>query len=216
MNRLRIFRAARLIACRLAVCAGAFLLAMPAWAQSKVVLVEEHWELQIAEPGADSSAPQVSMVMSATGDSDNEFFVFNINHHSTPQYAPGGMQVQMWDSDGLVEDQSGYESGTLSLANEVITWVQRLTVDEGQLTFGIHNGSSETWGGFGGWDLQISTPTSLTGLNAYRPAVSLTESQVSYAENRVSSLVLKKLVWHTDDGQVFEQNAPIPLDTTLD
>jgi hypothetical protein len=52
-------------------------------------------------------------------------------------------------------------------------------------------------------------------LNSYRPAVSLGESQVSYAENRVGSLVLTKLVWVTEDGTVHEQNAPIPIDTTV-
>jgi hypothetical protein len=39
---------------------------------------------------------------------------------------------------------------------------------------------------------------------------------VGYAENRVVSLVLTKLVWVTEDGQVHEQNAPIPVDTSLD
>jgi hypothetical protein len=46
--------------------------------------------------------------------------------------------------------------------------------------------------------------------------VSITESQVGYAENRVTSLVLKKLVWVLEDGTVHEQNAPIPVDTSLD
>ena len=61
-----------------------------------------------------------------------------------------------------------------------------------------------------------ASPRLTNALNTYRPAVSLTESQVGYAENRVVSLVLKKLVWTTEDGQVHEQNAPIPIDTSLD
>jgi hypothetical protein len=56
----------------------------------------------------------------------------------------------------------------------------------------------------------------LSSLNGYRPAVSLSESQVGFAENRVNSLVLKKLVWKTDDGQTHEQNAPIPIDTSFE
>jgi hypothetical protein len=78
------------------------------------------------------------------------------------------------------------------------------------------DGTSETWGTFGGHDLTVSTPSTLTGLNSYLPAVSLNESGVGYAENRVVSLVLKKLVWVTEDGVVHEQNAPIPIDTSLD
>ena len=199
-------------------CGLAVLFAAQARAQTIVTMVEEHWELQIAEPDAERSAPQTSMVMSPTADSEDVFFMFTLNHHniSATGYEPGGMQVQHWDSDDLVDDRAAHEHGTLDNAEEVITWVQRIELNNGQLKFGIHNGASQTWGSFGGNDLTLSTPSTLTGLNAYRPAVSLTESQVGYAENRVTSLVLKKLVWVTDDGQVHEQNAPIPIDTSLD
>ena len=41
----------------------------PVLAESnRVISVEEHWELQLAEPDADRSAPQTTMVMSPTGD----------------------------------------------------------------------------------------------------------------------------------------------------
>jgi hypothetical protein len=190
--------------------------AMPAAAQLQVNLVEEHWELRIGEPDSDVSAPQMNMVMSPTADSDGVFFLFNINHRSAPGYEPGGMQVQLWDNTDLLEFSTGNESGALAYSEEVVSWVQRLELQDGQLTFGIHDGSSETWGSFGGSDLELSTPTTLTGLNAYRPAVSLTESQVGYAENRVVSLVLTKLVWKTSDGETHVQTAPIPLDTSLD
>jgi hypothetical protein len=212
----RLTRTFSLAAWRAACCCTAILCAAPAWAQSKVVLVEEHWELRIADPDSSRSAPQTNMVMSPTGNSDALYFMFTINHQSAPEYQPGGMQVQLWDNEDLIDNRAANESGTLHHAAEVVTWVQRLTLNDGQLTFGIHNGVSETWGSFGGSDMTLSTPSSLTGLNAYLPAVSLTESQVGYAENRVESLVLKKLVWATDDGQVHEQNAPIPIDTSLD
>jgi hypothetical protein len=91
-----------------------------------------------------------------------------------------------------------------------------MTVANGTLTFQIADGQSFTWGDFGGSDLTISVPTSLSRLNWYKPSVSLNESQVSYAENRVVSLVLTKLVWIKDNGQVYEQNAPIPIDTSLE
>jgi hypothetical protein len=199
-----------------AACLAAVFCSLPAFAQTKVVLVEEHWELHVADPDAGSSAPQTSMVMSPTGDSNDLYFMFTLNHQNSPSYEPGGLQVQLWQDEEVVEDRGSHEHGTLSHDDEIVTWVQRLDLNEGQLTFGVYNGSSETWGSFGGNDLKISTPSSLTGLNAYRPAVSLTESQVGFAENRVNSLVLKKLVWVTDDGVVHEQNAPIPIDTSLE
>ena len=101
-------------------------------------------------------------------------------------------------------------------SNETIHWVQRISLQDGTLTFQVRDGESETWGTFGGDDLSLDASTSLTALNAYRPSVSLSESQVGYAENRVVSLTLTKLVWITEDGDVHEQNAPIPIDTSLD
>jgi hypothetical protein len=190
--------------------------ATAASAQTQVVMIEEHWELVIADPDSASSAPQTSMVMSPTGDADGEYFVFTLNHQNSTGFRAGGLQVQLWDGEDLVDDRSAHENGTLNHENETVSWVQRLELNNGQLSFGIFNGSSETWGAFGGNDMKLSSSSSLTQLNAYRPAVSLTESQVGFAENRVDSLVLKKLVWKTSDGQVYEQNAPIPIDTTLE
>ena len=86
-----------------------------------------------------------------------------------------------------------------------MTWSQNISLQNGQLSFQVRDGNSETWGQFGGSDLSLTVATSLTSLNSYRPAVSLSESQVGYAQNRVGSLTLTKLVWVTDDGQVHEQ-----------
>jgi hypothetical protein len=198
------------VGCVAALCAA------PAMAQTKVVMIEEHWELNVADPDSASSAPQTSMVMSPTGDSNDVFFIFALNHQSAPGYEPGGLQVQHWDGADFVDARNSHEHGLLHHTDEVVTWVQRLELNEGHLTFGIYDGASESWGSFGGNDLKLSTSSSLTSLNAYRPAVSLGESQVGFAENRVNSLVLKKLVWKTDDGQVYEQNAPIPIDTSFE
>jgi hypothetical protein len=190
--------------------------ATPSWGQSDVVQIEEHWELRISQPDPDRSAPQTTMVMSPTGDLSGVHFLFTLNHVGVPAFEAGGLQVQLWDGVDLVDESVANETGTLHHNEEVIRWTQRLTLNEGTLDFRVVDGESESWDEFGGDDLSFSVPTALTRLNSYKPAVSLTESQVSYAENRVVSLILTKLVWVTDDGQVHEQNAPIPIDTSLD
>jgi hypothetical protein len=53
-------------------------------------------------------------------------------------------------------------------------------------------------------------------LNDYRPAVSLEESGITFAGNRVSSLVLTKLVWRTSDGVTSQLVAPIDIDADID
>lgn len=196
---------------------AAFAVAKPLRAESsRVVLVEEHWELRIAQPDFDRSAPQITMVMSPTGNLGDIHFLFTLNHGSAPEYAPGGLQVQHWNGEEFVTARTVQESVTLDHEEEVIHWTQRLWLQDGHLKFQIREGESQTWGNFGGDGLTLNLSTSQTALNSYRPSVSLTESQVNYAENRVASLTLTKLVWVTVDGQVHEQNAPIPIDISLE
>lgn len=195
----------------------AVIASVPAAAQSnRVISVEEHWELKVSEPDSERSAPQVTMVMSPNGNVNGVHFLFNLNHSNVPEYSPGGMQIQAWDGGDLAEERTANDNAALDHSGETIRWVQRLSLHECGLKFQIRDGESETWGAFGGSNLSITVETSLSGLNSYRPSVSLTESQVNYAENRVVSLTLTKLVWTTEDGVVHEQNAPIPIDTSLD
>jgi hypothetical protein len=199
-----------------ALCGCAIAITGTTYAESsRVVSIEEHWELRLAHPESDLSAPQTTMVISPDDNLEGVHFLFTINHRSDPDYEPGGVQVQLLDSGQLLESASA-GTGPLSYEEEVVTWVHRLSLDGAYLKFQVRDGHSETWGEFGGNELTLSTPTSLTSLNGYRPGVSITESQVSYAENRVESLTLTKLVWVTDDGEVHELNAPIAVDTSLD
>jgi hypothetical protein len=156
------------------------------------------------------------MVVSPDGELGGTHFLFTLNHLTVPNYEPGGMQVQAWSGEQLLEERVAEEVGTLTHTEEVVHWVQRLTLEGGMLHFQVVDGESETWSSFGGDDLSLSVATSLASLNGYKPGVSLTESQVSYAENRVGSLILTKLVWITADGEVHELNAPIAVDTSLD
>jgi hypothetical protein len=212
----QIYRQILLLMRHAAVCVVGLAIATQAWADPpRVVSVEEHWELRLGEPDPDRSAPQTTMVQSPDGDLDDVHFIFTVNHVTAPDYEPGGLQVQLWDNDQLLESASA-ETGTHSYNEEVVTWVQRLELNDQTLKFQVRDGHSQTWDEFGGDDLTVTTPTSLTSLNGYRPGVSLTESQVSYAENRVGSLTLMKLVWTTDDGEVHELNAPIAVDTSFE
>lgn len=191
--------------------------ATPVWAQSpKIVQIEEHWELSVGEPDAPVSAPQATMVMSPQANLDGQYFVFTVNHRSVPAYEPGGMQVQLWNGDEPVSAES-FSAGPLNQTNDVVAWVQRLKIENGSLSFEVVEGSSASWGSFGGeGSLASSSPTSLDGLNGYSPGISLGESQVGYAGNRVQHLLLKKLVWVTDDGETHELQAPIDIDADLD
>ena len=197
-------------------------LAIVAWmtchcAAIEIVEIEEHWELSVGEPDAPSSSPQVSMVMSPTGHLTDHYFVFTLNHHSDPGWIPGGYQVQRWSGQELVASRVGPHESTLTQTDETIRWVQRTKLEDGKLVFEIDDGESLTWGEFGGeGHLRLSVESEMANLNAYRPAVSLEESGVSFAGNRVRSLTLLKLRWIDSTGQDYELTAPIDVDADLD
>lgn len=184
---------------------------------AKVIAIEEFWELSVGGPESPRCAPQVSMVMSPEDHLDNDWFVFTLNHGTFPNFVAGGVQLQRWRNNDVLATADSQRTDVLAYEGETVRWTQRMTLHDGVLSVRIKDGTSQTWGTFGhGSSLRLSTPTNLTSLNGYRPAVSIEESGITYAGNRVSSLVLLKLRWFTDDGQSHELVAPIDIDTDLD
>lgn len=182
-----------------------------------VVYIEEHWELTVGGPEIDRCAPQVSLVMSPTGDMEGLHFVFLLNHTTFPDFEPGGLQMQCWYGDSLVYTRNSSKSGILSYDNETIRWVQKLRIDNGKVEFDVDDGVSQSWGNFGSGDgLIMNTGYNMNRLNSYQPSVSINESGITFAGNRVSSLVLTKLVWRTADDTTSQLIAPIDIDTDID
>ena len=216
----RIVRLSRVVQRPLALSCVALLacwsLAPTTAAAIEIVAIEECWELNVGEPDAQRSAPQVTMVTSPVGSLEGVYFLFALNHQSHPDWAPGGMQVQLWNGGDLVASHTSQEDQPLQNTNELVRWVQRTELKEGNLVFQVHSGESDSWGSFGGDSLKFSVPSDLSNLNGYRPAVAIEESGVSFAGNRVRSLTLTKLRWIDSNDQVYELNAPIDVDADLD
>ena len=156
------------------------------------------------------------MFMSPTDNLAGDYFAFTLNHWIYPDFQPGGYQVQRWDGADCVARTNGYKTSQLHHDEEVITWVQRLSIVDGVVKFQVLSGDSETWGGFGGEGLAVHVATNLTRLNGYRPGISIDQSGIGFAGNRVSSLTLQKIRWKTADGAVHEMVAPIDIDSDLD
>ena len=199
---------------RRCACAAWMLLALSANTSAHaedVVAIEEHWELRVAAPDVTRNTPQVSMAMSPDGTLDGDFFIFTLNHRSQPKYSAGGLQVQHWSGGQPVGTPATLPETSLYHQDEFVTWTQRLSIDDGELTFDVE-GSSQTWGRFGGDDLRYSISSGLESLNAYKPAISIGESGITFAGNRGASLKLQKLVWTEADGHEHELIAPIDSD----
>jgi hypothetical protein len=182
-----------------------------AWAQSPpdIVRVEEDWELVLGTPDADTDAPQVTCAVSPLGNLESWHAALELNQQSLPTFAPGGVQLQIWEGEVPLSDRRFPNGAVLAQPGETVHWTQSMQLSEGNLTFEVINGSSTTWGPFGGQGyLKASVATTLSSLNGYSPAVSVENSRVGYAANRVQSLVLKRVRYYTSTGQQIEDTTP--------
>ena len=204
-------RSARFLSCFIAL----LLPAAVGWS-AEIVEIEEYWSLQVQGPDINRSGPQVTVVMSPTDNLAGDYFVVTLNHWNIPDFVPGGIQTQHWSDEDCLHTAEVRSQYVLENDGEVITWVQHMSVSEGMLKFSVHNGTSQTWSAFGvDGRLALNIPTQLTNLDGYKPAVSISESGIGYAGNRVSSLVLQKIRWVTADGEEHEVVAPIDIATVL-
>lgn len=170
-----------------------------------VIGIEEDWELVVASPDANSTAPQVSCTISPLSHVSSLHAAFELNHQSQPEFTAGGLQLQVWNDEQPLSSRKFPTSGVLDTDNEVIRWTQSLTLEDGTLTFEITDGTSTTWSNFGGQGyLKASLTTNLENLNGYDPDISVENSGVAYAGNRVTKLVLKRVRATLASGEVIE------------
>jgi len=172
----------------------------------RVVRVEESWELQLAEPNANDTAPQITCAFTPFCNLEKLHATFEINHLATPEFAPGGLHLHAWNgSQRLGVAHSG--TGSLRTTGEVVRWKQVMTLADDQLILEVIDGSSTTWGNFGGESsLRIAVPTSLNNLNSYSPEVSVRQSGIGFAANRVNHLKMTHCKALTHDGLVIEDS----------
>jgi hypothetical protein len=174
-----------------------------------VVRVEEDWELVVGAPDTTVTAPQITCTISPSADTEGLYAAFELNQRSQPSFSPGGIQIQVWDGDALLTARDWNTSAQLATPNETVRWTQTMTVNGTNLVFEVLNGSSTTWGAFGGQGYLKATVTSpLLDLNGYHPDVSVANSGVSYAGNRVTSLVLREVRLVLATGVVLRDTTP--------
>ena len=179
-----------------------------AQSETQVVRVEEDWELVLGTPDADSDAPQVTCVISPVGNVKSVHAAFSVNHQSLPEFVAGGLQLQVWDDELQLGSRKFPNGSVMQQPGETVRWTQCMELVEGTLVFEIRTGTSATWSNFGGQGyLKTAVSSTLANLNGYNPAVSVANSGVGYAGNRVESLVLRSIRLTTSTGEVLESNA---------
>jgi hypothetical protein len=172
----------------------------------EAIKIEEDWKLVVSQPDPDTQAPQVTTTFSPVGNLDSVYAVFDVNLRNIPSYEAGGVQFQLWHGSTSLFSKKQNTGTLLQVPDETLTWTQRISIDEGQLILEVVNGKSQTWGDFGG--LSFTSVTELTNLNTYDPAVSLTNSGVGYASNRVTSLTLTAIRAYSAAGLIGQDTNP--------
>lgn len=173
-----------------------FVLSMQSIASAQFVRIEEDWELHVLQPDQALDAPQVTTTMRPFGEDSDVLFQVDVNHGSTPDFEPNGLQVRVCDGDHLLDDKRLKTDSILSHSAETVRWTQVLLRTENGYLFGITNGTSLSFGSFGGIESFTYVTHSQTGsdnLQAYSHERSLSSSGVTYAGNRVGWMRLKEV-----------------------
>jgi hypothetical protein len=194
--------------CFVAAFVGLAFLGSPARADDPIVRIEEDWELQVKLPDNDVTAPQIITAWSPLGDLSGVHATFEINHIASVSFASGGLHLSTWCGDTHLAVVHAGNFASMYTDGEVVRWTQAMEVGEGQLSFEIGSGTSQTWGNFGdNGSIRLSLNTTLVNLDSYDPAVSLSKSEVSYAGNRVQELQLVRIRYIHASGQTTTENA---------
>lgn len=195
---------------RVASLIAAFVFVMPGIAMAadnNVVRVEEDWELVLTEPDLPTVAPQVTCTIAPYGDLNSAYWTFEINHESAPFFGAGGLHIHQWHGEWRQGTRSRIDRAVMSAANDTVAWTQVLRIGEGQLTFEVKDGTSSTWGVFGdSGNFKLQRSWGVAHINGYTPDVSVANSGVGFASNRVASLKLKRVRYTLAGGQVVTDN----------
>lgn len=183
----------------------------PVWAETptNVTRVEEDWELVVGEPSVEDTSPQIITFISPTNRNDAEAAVLELNHSTQPDYLDGGVQFQRWFGDFERIWRDPHTQNRLAIPGEKINYTMTMKIESGLLKFGVMNGTSQTWGTFGGTSEQwnSSVVSQYVNLDAYSPAISAANSRVGYAANRVKKFSLKEVRYYRDNQLIQKDTA---------
>ena len=176
-------------------------------ADDPIVRIEEDWELLVKLPDNDVTAPQIITAFTPLENLAGIHATFEINHISSVAFASGGLHLSTWCGETHLAVVHAGNFASMFTDGEIVRWTQSIEVADGELTFEIKDGSSTTWGAFGGnGSLRLQLSSTLENLDSYRPTASISNSEVSYAGNRVQNLSMKRVRYIRASGHVESEN----------
>jgi len=203
------FRKPLLSACAALVCASLASVSAQSPSNQVITAVEEDWSLVINSPDVTGIGPQVTTCMRPAADDATPFVAFDLNYREYPTFQVGGMQIQVWANNRVV-NTSSQGTAQFQTANETVTWTQRMSISNGTVTYDVDNGQSTTWGKFGQGQglLELAYTTTLADMSGYNPDTSVAKSGVTWEADRADSLTLVQVRYYSNGQLVSTDTNP--------
>lgn len=179
----------------------------PAGVPAGVIRVEEDWKILVTDPSPATDSPQITVVFGPADPESKTHAVFEVNHSTQPSYLKGGMQLQCWWGEDLVEYRNQHHPSELYVSNETVTFTTATEVRNNKIMMEVIQGKSESFGTFGG-EVYLRTTISLSkaNLDGFDPEFSLKHSRCGWGKNRVGNLSRTAIRYYDVNGALaFEE-----------
>ena len=174
-----------------------------------VTRVEEDWYIKIGTPEPIADSPQITTVIAPSWTTSvGNYCVFDMNCATQPDFASGGVQIQLWNGANMLRSKSNTNWDSIRFTNEEISYTSVMRIENGQIIFEIINGSSTTWGSFGTGELIVQNTTWRNHLNSYDPDCSVSNSRIGWAPYQVQSFALQCIRYFSNNGLQSTDNTP--------
>lgn len=170
-----------------------------------VIKVEEDWVVDVGLADDISSAPEIVTVFGPDNPNAGLHAVFEMNHVTQPEFSRGGMQIQCWSGEALLGYKRHPNQSELLTVVERIQYTCRTSLDRDRniLRLEVRNGSSVTYGTFGGRELRLSLYSTRDDLNNYDANASIVHSRVTFGANRVNRFLRAEIRYYTSEGEII-------------
>ena len=194
--------------CLLAGLALSTLLSSAAEAQGVVTKIEEDWEVHLNDPEVFDGTPELVHIISPREELWGTHFYLELNHNSQPEFSAGGLQLQRWLGNYVLDYKTLGGKGRLNSSNEVIkyTITMWVTPDNNKVHVEVSGTSSHpaggdtSWGQFGGnGDLKLSGYTVLEDLAGYCRHCSTENTSVTVAAHNIKKFVNTEVRYYNED-----------------
>lgn len=178
------------------------------YSNGQTVRVEEDWYVKIGTPDPDYDSPQITTVIAPTWTLSGKYAVFDMNCATQPGFVSGGVQLQLWQDDAILQSCSNTDWSSLHFVDDEIRYTTAMSIDDGNLVFEILNGSSQSWGSFGNGELKVQIPTWRNHLNGYDPYFTTYNSRIGFASHRVRRFTLERVRYFSANGLQSTDSTP--------